>query len=119
MQRAMGKSIRKGEKVTLRRSYGKKPSKRNNKKKSVKINTSRENDSDSGDSASELSAMMKGIVEDVKKLELEDVQNSDSSDSESASKGLSREARATRNSMAMMKSKANSTDHKVCMFVYI
>ncbi|GMH53285.1 hypothetical protein TrLO_g12186 [Triparma laevis f. longispina] len=113
MQRAMGKSIRKGEKVTLRRSYGKKPSKRNNKKKSVKINTSRDNDSHSGDSASELSAMMKGIVEDVKKLELEDVQNSDSSDSESASKGLSREARATRNSMTMMKSKAKSTDHKL------
>ncbi|GMH85291.1 hypothetical protein TL16_g10183 [Triparma laevis f. inornata] len=77
----------------------------------------RDNDSHSGDSASELSAMMKGIVEDVKKLELEDVQNSDSSDSESASKGLSREARATRNSMTMMKSKAKSTDHKVCMFL--
>ncbi|GMH62361.1 hypothetical protein TrST_g13762 [Triparma strigata] len=108
MQRAMGKSMRKGEKVTLRRSYGSKPSKSKRKKKAT-VNSGRDDDSDDSGSE-ELSAMMKGIVEDVKKLELEEGSISDESDDETQP---SREARMTRNSIAMMKSKAKSTDHKL------
>jgi len=104
----MGKSMRKGEKVTLRRSYGSKPSKSKRKKKAT-VNSGRDDDSDDSGSE-ELSAMMKGIVEDVKKLELEEGSISDESDDETQP---SREARMTRNSIAMMKSKAKSTDHKL------
>ena len=84
MRRALGKSVKGGGPVTLRRSYDKSSAKRTvgrSKKKKKEGDAGHKNSgknvSGDDDDMEDLSTLMKGIVEDIKKMEVEDGGGSD------------------------------------------